>query len=132
MVRPAILYGAETWATTRGHEARLDVNEMRMLRWMCGVTRRDKIRHEHIRAATRLVQASKKITEIRLKWYGNGRRMKDEHIVRRMLDVGIPGKRRRGPPNLRWKGACKIDMTEVGLKEDKTTNRAAWINTIIS
>ena len=48
VVRPAMLYGAETWATTRGQEARLGVNESRMLRWMCGVTRRDKIRNEHI------------------------------------------------------------------------------------
>ena len=52
VVRPALLYGAETWATTRGQEARLEVNEMRMLRCMCGVTRRDKIRNEHIRGTT--------------------------------------------------------------------------------
>ena len=132
VVRPALLYGAETWATTRGQEARLEANEMRMLRWMCGVTRRDKIRNDHIRGTTRVVQASKKITEKRLKWYGHVSRMKEEHIVRRMLDVEIPGKRRRGRPNLRWKDACKRDMTEVGLKDDKTTNRAAWRNTIIS
>ena len=132
VVRPALLYGTETWATTRGQEARLEVNEMRMLRWMCGVTRRDKIRSEHIRGTTGVVQASKKITEKRLKWYGHVRRMKEEHIVRRMLDVEIPGKRRRGRPNLRWKDACKRDMTEVGLKEDNTTNRAAWRNKIIS
>ena len=54
---------------------------MRMLRWMCIVTRRDTIRNEHIRGTTRVVQASKKITEKRLKWYGHGRRMKEEHIV---------------------------------------------------
>ena len=54
------------------------------------------------------------------------RRIKEEHIVRRMQDVGIPGKRRRGRPNLRWEYACKRDMTEVGLKDDNTTNRAAW------
>ena len=34
-----------------------------MLRWMCGVIRRDDIRNEHIRGTTRVVQASKKITE---------------------------------------------------------------------
>ena len=79
-----------------------------------------------------MVQASTKITEKRLKWYGHVRRMKEEHIVRRMLDVNIPGKRRRGRPNLRWKDACKRDMSEVGLKEDNTTNRAAWRNKIIS
>ncbi len=62
VVRPAMLNGTETWAITRGQEARLEVNEMRMLRWMCGVTRRDNIRNEHIRGTTRVVQASKKIT----------------------------------------------------------------------
>ena len=45
VVRPALLYGAETWATTRGQEARLEVNAMRMLRCMCEVTRRVKIRN---------------------------------------------------------------------------------------
>ena len=116
VVRPALLHGAETWATTRGQEARLEVYEMRMLRWMCGVTRRDKIRNKHIRVTTIVVQASKKITEKRLKWYGHVSRMKEEHIVRIMLDVDIPGKRRRERPTLRWKDAYKRDMTEVGLK----------------
>ena len=31
-----------------------------------------------------------------------------------------------------WKDACKRDMSQVGLKEDNTTNRAAWRNKIIS
>ena len=132
MVRPALLYGAGTWATTRGQEARLEVNEMRMLRWICGVTRRDKIRNEHIRGTTRVVQASKKITEKWLKWYGHVRRMKEEYIVRRILDVDIPGKRRIGLPNLRWKYVRKRDMTEAGLIEDNATNRAAWIKKLIS
>ena len=47
-----------------------------------------------------MVQTSKKITEKRLKWYGHVSRMKEEHIVRRILDVEIPGKRRRGRPHL--------------------------------
>ena len=34
--RPAMINVAETWATTK--VKRLEVNEMRMLRWMCGVT----------------------------------------------------------------------------------------------
>ena len=87
--------------------------------WMCGVTRRDKIRNKHIRGTDNKSGASdacKKITQKRLKWYGHVRRMKEEHIVRRMLDVDIPGKRRRGRANLRWKDTCKRDMTEVGLK----------------
>ena len=49
-----------------------------------------------------------------------------------IIDMDIPGIRRRGRPNLRWKDACKRDMTEVGLKEGNTTNRAAWIKKLIS
>ena len=42
VVRPALLYGAGTWSTTKSQENRLEVNEMRLLRWMCGVTEKDK------------------------------------------------------------------------------------------
>ena len=68
VVRHAMLYGAETWATTKRQESRIEVNEMRMLRWMCGVTRKDNIRNEHIRGTTKVLQASRKITERGLKW----------------------------------------------------------------
>ena len=53
---------------------------MRMLRWMCGVTRKDKIRNEHIRGTTRVAQASKKITERRLNWYGHVMRRDGESV----------------------------------------------------
>ncbi|KAI5742912.1 hypothetical protein M8J77_012557 [Diaphorina citri] len=46
VVRPAMIYGAETWAVKMVHEKRLEVAEMRILRWSCGVTRLDKIRNE--------------------------------------------------------------------------------------
>ena len=40
VVRPALMYGAETWALKKAHEKQLEVAEMRMLRWMCEVTSR--------------------------------------------------------------------------------------------
>ena len=46
VVRPALMYGAETWALKKAQEKKLEVAEMRMLRWMCGVTKLDKIRNE--------------------------------------------------------------------------------------
>ena len=61
--RITMLYGEYTWASTRVHEARLDLNEIRMLRWMCGVTRRDDIQIEHISGTTIVTQTFKKITE---------------------------------------------------------------------
>ena len=89
-----MLYGAETWATTKRQEKRIEMTEMRMLRWMCGVPRKDKIRNEHIRGTTRVAQASKKITERRLNWYGHVMRRDGEHILRKVLRGDIPGKGR--------------------------------------
>ena len=45
VLRPALRYGAETWASNKAQENKLDVEEMRMLRWMCGVTKLEKIRN---------------------------------------------------------------------------------------
>ena len=38
IVRPAMVYGADTWAVKEAHEKKM-VAEMKMLRWMCSVTR---------------------------------------------------------------------------------------------
>ena len=36
VVRPAMMYGAETWAVKNAQGKKLDVAEMRMLSWMSG------------------------------------------------------------------------------------------------
>ena len=66
VIRPAMLYGVETWATTKRQHKRIEVTEMSMLRWMCGVTGKDKIRNEHIRGKTRVAQASNHREKIEL------------------------------------------------------------------
>ena len=62
-ITPAMICGTETLATTKRQKNGINVNEMRMLRWMYGVTRKDKIGNEHLRWTTMVAQASKKITE---------------------------------------------------------------------
>ena len=77
-VRPAMMYGAETWVVKKAREKKLDVAEMRTLRWMSGVTKLDRIRNERIRGTTKLGEISKKLQESRLKWYGHVLRSEEE------------------------------------------------------
>ena len=63
----------DTWH--KKAQEKLDVAEMRMLRWMSGVTKLDRIRNERIRGTTKVGEISKKVQESRLKWYW--------HVLRR-------------------------------------------------
>ena len=100
VVRPAMLYGAETWAVRKTQEMKLDVVEMRMLRWMCGVTKMDKISNDRIRGITKVGVLSKKVQERRLKWFGHVMR-REEYVGKRVLGMEVQGKRKRGRPKRR-------------------------------
>ena len=64
---------------------------------MCGVTRTDKPRDEHILGTTRVAQASKTITDGRVNRYGHAARRDEEHTPMKVLrtDVHVPGKWKR-------------------------------------
>ena len=85
VVRPAMMYGAETWAVKNAHEKKLDVAEMRMLRWMSGVTKMDRIRNERIRGTTKVGEISKNVQESRLKWCGHVLRREEEYVGKRVM-----------------------------------------------
>jgi hypothetical protein len=48
VIRLAMLYGAECWAIKGQHFQKMSVAEIRMLRWICGHTRRDRIRNTNL------------------------------------------------------------------------------------
>ena len=77
-------------------------------------------------------QASKKITERILIWYGHVMRRDGEHILRKVLRADIPGKRKRGRPKTRWKDTCQRDLKSSGLGAGEETDRAMWRRKIIS
>ena len=54
VVRPAMLYGMETVAVTEKHLGKMEVAELKMVRWALGVTRKDKIRNEDVRGTEKI------------------------------------------------------------------------------
>ena len=107
-------------------EKKLDVVEMRMLRWMNGVTKLDRIRNERIRGTTKVgEEMSKKVQESRLKWYGHVLRREEEYVGKRVMVMEVPGKGRRGRPKRRWLDNIKNDLSERELSED-AQDRVQW------
>ena len=65
VVRPTLLYGAEWWLIKRAHIWRMRVAKMRMIRWICGHTRLDKIRNQVIRSTIGVASIEDTLREAR-------------------------------------------------------------------
>jgi hypothetical protein len=124
MVRPVILYGAETWAIKEEHVKKLEVAEMRCLRAIRGVTRRERMRNIDIRQELKVTELREKIRESRLRWYGHVKRMEAKELVRWAMERKEPGTRSRGRPRKRWMDCVKDDGRVVDL--DKVNGRVEW------
>ena len=126
MVRSAMVYGLETVAVTKKQVEEMEVAEMKMLRFAMGVTRKDKIRNEHIRSTVKVERLGMKMRERRLRWYGHVMRRDQEYVGRKIMEIELPGKRRRGRQKRRFLDVVKNDKGEVGAKEMDVENGKMW------
>ena len=126
-IRPAMLYGAECWPTKRRHVQQLSVTEMRMLRWFCGHTRRDRVRNEVIRDRVGVAPIEEKLTHHRLRWFGHVQRRPHEAPVRNgVLERVDNVKRGRGRPKLTWDESVKRDLKDWNISKEIALDRSAW------
>ncbi|MCJ8736039.1 hypothetical protein PDJAM_G00254220 [Pangasius djambal] len=126
VVRPAMLYGLETVSLKKRQESELEVAELKMLRFSSGVMRLDRIRDEYIRGTAHVGRLGDKVREARLRWFGHVQRRESEYIGRRMLDMELPGRRRRGRPKRRYMEAINEDMKLVGASVEDAEDRDRW------
>ncbi|GKA32260.1 hypothetical protein Tco_0718627 [Tanacetum coccineum] len=104
-IRPAMLYGSECWPITKAQANRVEVAELRMLRWTCGKTM---------------------MREGRLRWFGHVKRKPQNAPGRRVEVMLVEGSNRRGRPKLRWEDRLKQDIMELFLSVDMTSDRNGW------
>ena len=101
VARPSLLYGSETWVTTKRDMTRLEAAEMRFLRSVMGYTRLDKIRSEVIRKELEISG----IKDVRLKykqhWTNHLERMDNTRLPKHALNYKPRGRRDRGRPRKR-------------------------------
>ncbi|XP_063595292.1 uncharacterized protein LOC134772260 [Penaeus indicus] len=76
VIQPAMLYGLETGPPTNKTTKRQEVAEMKMCRWACGVTRRDRVRNEDIRRQMGVKNIGLRCKSARLRWFGHITEMK--------------------------------------------------------
>ena len=119
VVKPAVLYGAECWPMKKTQVQKLMVAEIRMIRWICGYTKMDKISNGVIRDLVKVAPIEDKMRETRLRLFGHVKRKSVYAPVGRFEMINIPeGKRERGQPNKSLDKVIREDLKVVGLTED--------------
>ncbi|XP_058258449.1 leukemia NUP98 fusion partner 1, partial [Hemibagrus wyckioides] len=116
----------ETVSLRQRQESELEVAELKMLRFSLGGTRLDRIRNEYIRGTAHVGHLGDKVREDRLRWFGHVQRRESEYICRRMLDMELPGRRKRGRPKRRYMDGINEDMKLVGVSVEDGEDRDRW------
>ena len=61
VVRPAMLYGMETVAMTEKQVGKMEVAELKMVKWALGVTTKDKIKNEYVSGTEKIAKLGDKV-----------------------------------------------------------------------
>ena len=126
MVRPVLIYGAETWTLRRSEEELLERTEMRMLRWMLGITLKDRKRNDDVRMTLGVACITDKVREARLRWYGHLLRKEDDDKAKKIMVAEVVGQRSRGRPRKRWFDTVQRDLKMLRLTDEDAGNRTRW------
>ena len=102
VARPTLLYGSETWVTTKRDVTRLEASEMRFLWSIKGYTRLDKIRREIIRKELEISRIQDVRAKYKQNWINHLERMDSTIPPKHALNYKPRGRRDRGRPRKRW------------------------------
>ena len=123
IIKPALPYGSECWAMKVTNKRKMATTEMRMLRGILGVSRREHMRNEDIRRKLHITPIDEVMRGGRLRWFGHVQRRDANNVTCRVMELAIPGARRRVRPKKTWHHQIQDEMTAVGVTQDVALER---------
>ena len=125
-VRSSMIYGSETWTVNAEQEVKLERAEMRMVRWMCGVSLREKKTNAELRESMGIEKISDVMRCSRLRWMGHVLRKEGNDWVKKSMDMTVEGSRGRGRPKMTWEKVVERDMKVGGLVRNDAKDGVKW------
>ena len=71
---------------TSSHVKKLEVTEMKMSRWACGHTLRDRVRNDNTRERLKVENITERCRKARRRWFGHVKRRDQEYDGRKTLE----------------------------------------------
>lgn len=125
-VQSVMVYGSETWAMKVDDMQRLERAERMMMRWMCGVSLKDRVRIEDLRQRLCSDSVSDVVRRGRLRWFGHVERKSADDWVSACRNLVVEGVRGRGRGRKTWNECVKDDLGKLGLTREDAQDRFAW------
>ena len=125
-IRSVLLYGAEVWAMTDRVQTIVTSCDRRILRYMAGVSLRDRVRSEEVARRCGVDEVEIVMSERRLRWVGHVKRREQDDPIKRVMNLEVTGRQPRGRPKKTWKKTVEEDMRRVGVQEEDALDRGRW------
>ena len=97
-----------------------------MLRWMYGVTLRDKVPMVELRRRLGIEGVVEVMRRGRLRWFGHVERKEVDDWVSACINLEAAGSRGRGRPRMIWRARLDGDMKDIGLRPGIAMDGEKW------
>lgn len=125
-VRSVLTYGSETWAMKAEDMRRLERTERMMVRWMCGVSLKDKRHSEELLKWLGIESVLEVVRRSRLRWFGHVERMCTDNWVSACREIKVVGSNGPGRGRKTWRECVVDDMRRLGLSRELAQDRIMW------
>ena len=116
-----MIYGNETMPLLVDVGLKYERAEMQIIRWMCGISMKDRKTNEELRRLVGVEPITTVIRSGRLRWYGHVMKKGEEDWVKKCMEFRVEGRRPIGRPRRTW---LEIDKEDVH-------NRKKWRENVI-
>jgi hypothetical protein len=113
VVRPTLIYGSETWVTTKRDMTGLEAAEMRFVRSVKGYTRLYKIRSQVIRKELEISGIQHEKSKYKQNWINHLERMDNNRLPKHALNYKPRGRRGRGDPRREARRRCRNRSSDI-------------------
>ena len=125
-VQSVLTYGTETWAMKAENLHSLERAEHMMVRWMCGVSLKDRKRSEDLYSLLGVQSVAKVVRHGRLRWFGHVEYKNGDDWVLACRNVVVAGVTCVGRGRKTWRECVKEDTDELGLHPEWAVFRDVW------
>ncbi|XP_065064718.1 uncharacterized protein LOC135690948 [Rhopilema esculentum] len=99
---------------------------MSKLRWMLGISLRERRRNEDIRTETKVASIVEKIRESRLRWLRHVMRRDEDDPVKEAWELPVEDQRSVGRQRLKCKDMVEEDMRKKNIRKEGSQDRPYW------